>query len=143
VITVDFLERFRSQGGSADGGRQMRLAKRVSWLVGLTVILLSFLMQFIPGNLLELCYKVVNLLTAPIFGLFFMALFVRWATGWGTIVGAICGVTAAICINFWEQLTGTKGISFLWSLPISFVVEVGVASLLSLISAGRRPRAAR
>ena len=136
VITVDFFERFRGRRG-ADRGR-VRLARHVSWLVGLTVILLSFLMQFIPGNLLELCYKVVNLLTAPIFGLFFMALFVRWATAWATIVGALCGVAAAISINFWEQFTGMKGISFLWSLPVSFVVEVGVAAVLSLMPLGRR-----
>ena len=32
------------------------------------------------GNLLEIAYKVVNLLTAPLFGLFFMAMFVRWAS---------------------------------------------------------------
>jgi hypothetical protein len=31
-----------------------------------------------------------------------------------------------------------KGISFLWSLPVSFVVEVGVAALLSLIPLGHR-----
>ena len=137
VITVDFCERFRVQRGITDGGR-VRLARYVSWLVGVAVILLSFLMQYVPGNLLELCYKVVNLLTAPIFGLFFMALFVRWARGWATIAGAMCGVAAAIAINFSEQLTGTKWISFLWSLPVSFVVEVSVASLLSLIPLGRR-----
>jgi len=137
VITVDFLERFRRRRGGADGSR-VRAARHVSWLVGLTVILLSFLMQFIPGNLLELCYKVVNLLTAPIFGLFFMALFVRWATAWATIAGALCGIAAAISINYWEQFTGMKGISFLWSLPVSFVVEVGVATLLSLIPLGHR-----
>jgi Na+/proline symporter len=142
VITVDFLERFRDVSDRGGGGR-VGLVRYVSWLVGLAVILLSFLMQFIPGNLLELCYKVVNLLTAPIFGLFFMALFVRWATGWATIVGAISGVAAAITINFWEQFTGTKWISFLWSLPISFVVEVSVASLLSLIPMGRRVVSAR
>jgi SSS family solute:Na+ symporter len=102
------------------------------------VVLLSFLIQIIPGNLLELAYKVVNLLTAPIFGLFFMALFVRWATGFGTIVGALFGIAAALTINFWEPITGTRPIvSFLWAMPVSFVVEVGLASLLSLLPLGR------
>ena len=105
--------------------------------MGIAVVLLSFLIKFIPGNLLELCYKVVNLLTAPIFGLFFMALFVRWATGWASIAGTVCGIAAGVAVGFWEEFTGTKGISFLWLLPVSFAVEVGVASLLSLIPVGR------
>jgi SSS family solute:Na+ symporter len=140
VITVDFIDRFRGKNRPADAGR-VRLAKVVSVLVGVTVVLLSFLFQFLPGNLLELSYKVVNLLTAPIFGLFFMALWVPWATGFGTIVGTACGVATAVLIAFWDQLVGTPGISFLWALPASFVVEVGVACLASLLPVGRRPPA--
>jgi SSS family solute:Na+ symporter len=137
VITVDFIDRLRPNRSPEPAGR-VRLAKYVSVLIGVAVVLLSFLIQIIPGNLLELAYKVVNLLTAPIFGLFFMALFVRWATGFGTIVGALFGIAAALTINFWEPITGTRPIvSFLWAMPVSFVVEVGLASLLSLLPLGR------
>lgn len=142
VITVDFIDRLRPRrpAPSAPAAGRVRLAKYVSVAVGITVVLLSFLIEIIPGNLLELAYKVVNLLTAPIFGLFFMALFVRWATGFGTFAGAIFGIATAVAINFWEQLTGTKAVvSFLWAMPASFVVEVGVASLVSLLPVGRGP----
>ncbi len=37
-------------------------------------------------------YLGVNLLTAPLFGLFFMALFVPWATRFGTLVGGAFGI---------------------------------------------------
>jgi solute:Na+ symporter, SSS family len=137
VITVDFIDRFRAQRQVSDAAR-VRLAKYVSALVGVTVVVLSFAIPYIPGNLLELAYKVVNLLTAPIFGLFFMALFVRWSTGFGTMVGAVFGVATAILVAFWEQIMGTKWISFMWALPVSFVVEVTVASLVSLLPIGRR-----
>ena len=39
--------------------------------------------------------KVVNLFVAPLFGLFFMALFVRFAMSFGTFVGAAAGVSVA------------------------------------------------
>ncbi len=141
VITVDFLDRFGRRGPAASESSGVRRVKLVSVAVGTLVVCLSLFVNMVHGNLLEICYKVVNLLTAPLFGLFFMAMFVRWATGFGTLVGAACGVATAIAICYWEEFTGNKGISFLWALPLSFLVEVGVASLVSLlpIGAGARP----
>ncbi len=53
-------------------------------------------------------------------------------------MGAIFGIATAITINFWEQLTGTRPIvSFLWAMPASFLAEVGLASLVSLLPIGR------
>jgi solute:Na+ symporter, SSS family len=89
------------------------------------------------GNLLEIAYKVVNLFTAPLFGLFFMAMFVRWATGFGTPIGVVFGLSTAITISYWPELSGSPGISFLWAVPLSLAVEVGVASIASLIPIGR------
>ena len=41
-------------------------------------------------------------LVAPLFGLFFMAIFVPWATATGTIVGAVCvtGCGAVACADW-------------------------------------------
>ena len=50
--------------------------KYVSILVGATVVALSLFVNMVHGNLLEVAYKVVNLLTAPLAGLFFLAMFV-------------------------------------------------------------------
>ncbi len=136
VITVDFIDRFRRK--TPDHDSSVRRAKYVSVLVGLIVVFLSSFVGMVQGNLLELCYKVVNLLTAPLFGLFFMAMFVRWATGVGTIAGAVAGIVVVVAVNYWEDITGTKGISFLWAMPLSLAAQVAVGSLVSLLPIGRK-----
>ena len=136
VITVDFINRFRRKENQTN---QVRLARYVSVVVGASVVALSAYVGVVQGNLLEVTYKVVNLITAPLFGLFFMAMFVPWAKGWATIVGAVCGMTVAITISFWKELTGTTGgISFLWAMPSSFLAQIAVGSLASLVPIGRR-----
>jgi len=136
VITVDFLDRFRRREQS-DSSR-VKTAKVVSILIGVVVVLLSSLVGLVEGNLLEIAYKVCNLLTAPLFGLFFMALFVRWATGPGTLVGAAFGLATVVAVNFWYELTGTRGISFLWAMPLGLAIQVAVGMLVSLIPIGHR-----
>lgn len=139
VITIDFIGRFRRRGQQTDA-EVVRTAKWVSVFVGLVVVLLSAVVNQVSGNLLEVAYKVVNLLVSPLFGLFFMAMFVRWATSFGTLVGAAGGLSVVVAINYWEEITGTKGISFLWAMPLGFVVEVGIGSLVSLLPIGRKPK---
>jgi SSS family solute:Na+ symporter len=136
VITVDILDRLRGKNKAASQG--IKSLKYVSIVVGLIVVLLSFLVNLVQGNLLEICYKVVNLFTAPLAGLFFLAMFVPWARGFGTLVGAACGLTVVIAVSYWKEFTGTQGISFLWAMPLSLLVEVGVGALASLIPIGPR-----
>ena len=162
VISVDFLERWRKgrsgqSGSHATAGRDLTTAtvppaaagaegesgvqslRHVSVFVGVMVVCLSLFVNMVQGNLLEVCYKVVNLLTAPLAGLFFLAMFVRWATGFGALVGAACGLSTVIAISYWKEITGTPGISFLWAMPLGLVVELGVGALASLIPVGRKP----
>ena len=137
VITVDILDRLpgRKKAAASEGVKSL---KYVSIFVGVIVVLLSLLVNMVHGNLLEICYKVVNLLTAPLAGLFFLAMFVPWARGFGTMVGAACGLAVVIAISYWKEFTGTQGISFLWAMPLSLVVEVGVGALVSLVPIGQR-----
>jgi solute:Na+ symporter, SSS family len=137
VITVDFLDRFRRKHAPRTESTNMRQVKWVSAFVGVVVVALSLFVNMVQGNLIEIAYKVVNLFTAPLFGLFFMAMFVRWATGFGTLVGAACGLATAIAVCYWPELTGSPGISFLWAMPLSLLVEISVASLASLLPVGR------
>jgi len=69
VITADFIDRFRT--GNPAESSHVRLAKYVSLAVGILVVLLSSLFGYVEGNLLELCYKIANLLTVPLFMMFF------------------------------------------------------------------------
>jgi Na+/proline symporter len=80
----------------------------------------------------------VNLLTAPLFGLFFLAMFVPWATSFGTLVGAAVGLAVVVAINYWEPIFGTKGISFLWAMPLGLAAQVAAGSIASLLPVGVR-----
>jgi SSS family solute:Na+ symporter len=133
VVIADFVDRFglrrRRAGTSAE--HDIWLERIVSVVIGIIMVLLSSTVGTVHGNLLEVAYKVVNLLSAPLFGLFCMAMFVPWATSTGTLIGAVAGVVVVTAVNFWEELTGTKGISFLWAMPLSFMVQMIVGMLAS------------
>ncbi len=127
VITVDWIERFRRV--KLQGQRNVREAKVVSWLIGLVVVILSLFASFIEGNLQEKCYTVVNLLTAPLFVLFFQAMFVPWATTLGTWLGAISSIAVALAMAYGDFL----GLKFLWIMPVSLVTGIIVGGIASLL----------
>jgi hypothetical protein len=106
--------------------------------VGLFVVALSIFVRSMEGNLFEIAQKVVNLLTVPLFGLFVMAIFVRWATPFGACAAALAGVATVSTINFWTQLTGQPAppISFLWAMPLALLVEIIIGMLASLLPIG-------
>lgn len=131
VIAADFINRFRT---AADPQTvQLRRAKYISAIVGLAVVAMTFLVCLVRGNLLEVAFKVVNLLTAPLFGLFVMALFVPWSTSTGTFAGAAVGIGVVVAINYWEEITGRQGISFFWAMPLGLAAQVATGSLVSLL----------
>lgn len=137
VVTVDFIDRFRRNKETQTD--HVRLAKYVSVVVGAIVVALSSGVGMVKGNLLEVAFKVVNLLTAPLFGLFFMAMFVRWASAAGTLIGAVFGLATVVVITYWKDFTGNEAVSFLWAMPISLVVQVAVGMVASaILPAGKK-----
>lgn len=133
VIVTDFIGRFSTKRtNSEDGG--VRMVRKLSFAIGVVVVALGTLLGLIEGNILELCYKVANLLVAPLFLLFFMAMFVPWATTAGAHAGAACGVATAVGIAYFEIF----GLTFQWMMPISFVVGAIVGTLVSLTPIGPR-----
>jgi SSS family solute:Na+ symporter len=134
VVSVDILERLRIAGGDT-GVRRLRV---VSAGIGVAVAVLSLLVGRVDGNLLELAYKVVNLFTAPLAGLFFLALFVPWAHGFGALIGLAAGLVTVILVSYWKELTGSDGISWIWAMPLGLLVEVAVGAAVSLVPWGRR-----
>ena len=113
--------------------KPVKSARVVSVLVGAGVVVLSSCVGTVKGNLFEVSSKVVNLLVAPLFGLFFMAIFVPWATAFGTIIGAVCGLAVVSTIYYWQDFTGTEGISFLCALPLGLLVQIVVGMCVSLL----------
>jgi SSS family solute:Na+ symporter len=132
VITTDFVDRFSRKPTGSEGSR-VRLAKYVSFVIGVVVVALGTLIGQIEGNILELCYKVATLLAAPLFLLFFMAMFVRWSTPFGTHVGTMCSVSVAVGVAYYEIF----GLTFQWMMPASFVAGAIAGALASLLPIGR------
>ena len=104
------------------------------------IVALNAVMYKIQGNYIDLAYKTVNLIVTPLFSLFFMALFVRWATPFGGIWGALYGLTTVILIAFWNEITGLEQLSIQWIAPLGLIVSISAGALLSLLpTKGRHP----
>ncbi|WP_419212093.1 sodium:solute symporter family transporter [Maribacter sp. X9] len=127
----DFILRFRKK--DMNGQEQVRMAKLISLGIGFVIVLLSLVMGNIKGNLLEITYKTINLLVAPLFVPFFMAMFVKKAKPTATFIGTILSGVAAAFISFSQELFGFS-ISFLWIIPGSFIVGVLISLVLSLLT---------
>lgn len=132
VISEDILKRFRGKDRPVPD--PLKQVVRLSYWTGAAVIGLSFFVSSVPGNLLDVIMKVVNLFVAPLFVLFFMALFVPFATERGTFVGGVASIIAAVAIAFF----GAFGITVLWIMPMSLLTGIGVAVLLSALDRGGR-----
>lgn len=140
VLERDFLS--RSSAGTSSGAADVARLKRLTWLVAWVAISLSILNTVIEGNLVERCFKLVNLLTAPLFVLFFLALFVPWANAVGAWIGLLASVVTAVAIAFSRDLGLNLGISFVWMMPCSLLVGITLGTLCSALARPRRPRAA-
>ncbi len=141
VVTADFIDRFRKHRVSESS--HVRLAKYVSLAIGIIVVLLSSLFGYVEGNLLELCYKIANLLTVPLFMMFFMALFIPWATVPGTYAATAASLVVAVAFAYQQELglvfMSEWGLSFVWMGPAAFIAGAAAGILVSLLPARRRP----
>ncbi|MBD16559.1 MAG: sodium-coupled permease [Planctomycetaceae bacterium] len=98
VVTTDFLDRF-GKGPKTEKGHLM-FSRILAFSIGVIVVFSSAYMGYIPGNISAVTNKTVNLLTAPIFGLFFFALFVPFSRPLGVWIATIVGVAVAAIIAF-------------------------------------------
>lgn len=133
VITTDLLDRYYPQ--SRTEREHINLNRLVSIVLGIVVVALSLYVSLVPGNLLEVAYRVSNLLVAPLFVLFFMAMYVPWATSAGTMAAAAASVAVAIGIGHFKMF----GLDFLWIMPGSLLAGIVVGLFASLLPSRRPP----
>lgn len=129
VVQTDFIDRV--------GQRKLTLrnhlwvSRGLSFFIGAIVVSASTLMDRVPGNFLEVTQKTTNLLVTPMFMLFFLALFVPFATRIGAIAGCVCGIATAVTIGYWDVITGLRPLSFQWisisALSVNMVVSCTVS----------------
>lgn len=131
VVTVDFMDRFRKTEESEID--HVKRAKIVAFSVGVVVVAISVLMGKVPGNLVEVTNKTNGLFIAPLFGLFFMALFVPFATPFGTIWAALYSFFTAFLIAYWDVMTGYEAISWQLIVPASLLVVIIAGMIFSLL----------
>ena len=132
VIAKDFIDPFR-QGPPRTEKNQIKTARYLAAAISVTAILGSQVAGAIPGNLIEVTSKTLHLLLCPLFGLFFMALFVRFATPYGAIVGAVYSFMTGAVIGHWDLVIGGDQVSFQWIKPTSLAASMIFGPLFSLI----------
>ena len=130
VVSTDFLNR---RGGTSGAEQRVHRARYLVVVIGLGVVLLSSFMDRVPGNVMEVTFKTHGLFTDPLFGLFFLALFVPFTTPFGAIVGAAYGLAAATLWAFWDVITGLPALSFQWIIGVSLLVHLIAGCLWSLV----------
>ena len=143
VVLTDFLGRFRTR--PRDDQAALRLARWLAAATGGIIVLGSFLMHLVPGNITEVTSKTSNLLTAPIFGLFLFALFFRRVAAAGAVAGTLAGIGAAVLVAFsgpifgFHPETGGDPVSFQWIAPVALLTQVVVGWTVSAVWEGRPP----
>lgn len=131
VILEDIIKKGRKKRGqvSSDDKRDLTVIKKISFILGISVALSTFFLPYITGNLFDLIQKVVNLVVAPLFVLFFMALFVPYATDRSSVLAGLSSLAIAVLISFFELF----GISSLWVTTFSLAGGITFGILFSLI----------
>jgi SSS family solute:Na+ symporter len=145
VVMTDLLDRFGLRPETEK--RQVLAARLLALGIGTVVILGSSAMDSIPGNITAVTNKTVNLLTPPLFALFFFALFVPFSTPLGVWLGWLGGVTTAVLTAFSGPIfgldpeTGYDPISFQWIGLLTLIVNLTIGLLVSWLSYNGKPQA--
>ena len=137
VIEKDFLSR-RPEYASSHTATVTRL-KWLTWLMTVVAVALSMLNLLFVGNLIERCFKLINLSTAPLFVLSFLALFVRWTNAFGAWLGLLASIATAVSIAYAKDLGLPLTISFVWIIPGSLFVGITAGAVASGITGRIRP----
>ena len=90
--------------------------------------MLSYFIELVPGNIMEVTSKTVNLLSVPIFLVVAHAVFLRVHHMISVFLGTLASIFASILCAFsgpifgYEPITGLDPISFQYIGPIALIV---------------------
>ena len=84
VVMTDFLDRFGLRPKIERG--RIRFAQLLAFGIGVAVVVVSSLIQHVPGNYFAVTNKTDGLLATPIFALFVFALCVPFGQAGGSVV---------------------------------------------------------
>ena len=131
VIITDFIRRFGTRPHTPK--QDLWLSRYLTLGIGFVIVALAMVVQNVPGNILEVSQKTVNLLVGPLAGIYFLALFARFGNAFGAYYGAWYSCTTSFVIAFWPMITGGPSLSFQWILPCGLLVSLVTGVFSSLI----------
>ena len=141
IITKDFIENSPSLAPGTEQAK-LRLTRWLALAIGALVVIGTIAVGSVRGNIFEVAGKTVNLLGCPLFGLFFLALFVPYSTPFGAIMSVVYSAAAAVMVAYWDVLTGLPSVTFQWIAPISLGASLGAGCFFSLWTTRGRSTAA-
>ena len=132
ISAVAVVDLMRHQD-SDEALRGPRIIALVSGIVAIAIALgIDQLMQTTEWNLVDLVERINHLFVAPLGGLFFAGIWFRRVGLGAALTGFAAGVVASFAVSFSERgWLFDYPISFMWIMPVSFVVTLGVAFLAS------------
>ncbi|MGQ9651280.1 MAG: sodium:solute symporter family transporter [Phycisphaerae bacterium] len=134
VISVDFIDRFRTVPTADSDAVQVKRIRIISFVSGFVAVVISLLMGQIKGmNIMEITVRTNHVFVAPLFMLFVMALFVRFATP----IGAACGTLAGCAVA--AVFACTNKVSFQWMSLAALLVDLAVAVPVSYWTCKEKP----
>ena len=125
VVMTDYVARLK---GEFSDSLSLLYARWISMAIGISVIVLSYFIELVPGNIMEVTNKTVNLLSVPIFLVVAHALFLKVYNSISVYLGTLASILAAILCAFsgpifgYQTVTGLDPISFQYIGPISLAV---------------------
>jgi len=133
VLDRDFPQLGRTLCPGDSSATAVRRLQLLTGFVAVAAVLLSMLNLLFVGNLLERCFKIINLLTAPLFVLFFLALFIRFANAMGAWCGLITAILTAVFIAYGRELgvPETWQLSFTWMMPAALLTGITTGTAIS------------
>lgn len=135
ATVVDFRQRL----SKAPEGTQKQQVGSARWITvgyGVLVMGLAFLVDLMPGNLVESVNTVIGLIGGPLLGLFLLGMFTQRATTRGALWGSLAGFAGVLMLFMYQQgaFTAEKPpvlVSFLWFSLLGCLVTIGVGLLAS------------
>jgi solute:Na+ symporter, SSS family len=132
VVVNDFLHRFNLLRRFQDG---VTVPKLVTVLVGVSgmavAITVSIFMQHHQWNLVDLMQRVSNLFVAPLGALFLAGILLGRVGSRAAMIGFGAGTITSFTISFSQEFFGLRHtVSFMWIMPLSFGVSLGVSFLV-------------
>jgi SSS family transporter len=134
VVTVDFYDRlYRNRAAPetpcspAEQRAQVRVSRIATVGLGIAATVLA---SNVPrlGDLIEICNRLINAFTGPLFGIFLLGMFARRARAEGVLAGGLLGTLTTLWAAHGSRL------GFLWpssvGLAATLLVGYGVCLLL-------------